>query len=73
MQKLGLEITTAYQDLYSFDPKKVKCLGMIKYLVVNIAQISVKIILMDVVVVGIPSKYDMLLSRSWGTKLGGSF
>jgi hypothetical protein len=72
MEKLGLEITRPYQDLYSFDSRKVKCLGMIKYLVVNLAQIPVKSILMDVVIVDIPAKYDMLLSRSWGAKLGGS-
>ena len=27
---------------------------------------------MDIVVVGIPPKYGMLLSRSWGEKLQGS-
>jgi len=37
MEKLGLEITRPYQDLYSFDSRKVKCLGMIKDLVVNFA------------------------------------
>jgi hypothetical protein len=72
MEKLSLEITRPYQDLYSFDSRKVKCLGMIKYLVINLAQIPVKIILMDVVVVDVPSEYGMLLSRSWGEKLGGS-
>jgi hypothetical protein len=72
MQKLGLEITRPYQDLYSFDSIKVKCLGMIKDIVVNLAQIPVKSILMDVVVFDVPAKYGMLLSRSWGTKLGGS-
>jgi hypothetical protein len=45
---------------------------MIKDLVVNNAQIPVKSILMDVVVVDVPVKYGMLLSRSWGAKLGGS-
>jgi hypothetical protein len=45
---------------------------MIKDLVVNLAQIPVKHVLMDVVVVDIPPKYGILLSRSWGTKLGGS-
>jgi hypothetical protein len=72
MEKLGLQITRPYQDLYSFDSRKVKCLGMIKDLVVNLAQIPVKSILMDVVVVDVPAKYGMLLSRSWGAKLGGS-
>jgi hypothetical protein len=72
MDKLGLEITRPYQDLYSFDSWKVKCLGMIKYLVVNLAQIPVKSILMDVVVTDISAKYGMLLSRYWGAKLGVS-
>jgi hypothetical protein len=56
MEKFGLEITRTYQDLYSFDSRKVKCLGMIKYLVVNLAQVPVKSILMDVVIVDVPSK-----------------
>jgi hypothetical protein len=37
MEKLGLQITIPYQDLYSFDSIKVKCLGMIKDLVFNLA------------------------------------
>jgi hypothetical protein len=72
MEKLGLEITRPYRDMYSFDSRKVKCMGMIKDLVVNLAQILVKSILMDVVVADIPAKYGMFLSRSWGTKIGGS-
>jgi hypothetical protein len=72
MDRLGLEITRPYGDLYSFDSRKVKCIGMIKDLVVNLAQVPSKSVLMDVVVVDIPPKYGMLLSRSWGAKLGGS-
>jgi len=72
MEKLGLQITIPYQDLYSFDSRKVKCLGMIKYLIINLAQILVKIILMDVVVVDVPTKYGMRLWISLGAKLGGS-
>jgi hypothetical protein len=72
MDRLGLEITRPYRYLYLFDSRKVKCLGMIKDLVVNPAQIPLKSVLMDAVVVDIPPKYDMLLSMSWGTKLGGS-
>jgi ribonuclease HI len=72
MDKLGLEVTRPYGDLYSFDSRRVKCIGMIKDLVVNLAQIPSKSILMDVVVADIPPKYGMLLSRSWGAKLGGS-
>ena len=72
MEKLGLHITRPYKYLYSFDSKRVKCLGMIKYLVVNLAQILAKSIVMDIVVVDIPAQFGMLLSRSWGTKIGGS-
>ena len=36
MEKLGLEITRPYKDLYSFDSKKVKCLGLIKYLCITL-------------------------------------
>jgi hypothetical protein len=71
MEKLGLEVTRPYRDIYPFDSRKIKCLGMIKDLVVNLTQIPMKSILMDVVVVDILAKYGMLLSRSWGAKLGG--
>jgi len=37
MEQLGLQINRPYKDLYSFDSKKVKCLGMIKDLVVNLS------------------------------------
>jgi hypothetical protein len=72
IEKLGLEITKPYQDLYSFDSRNVKCLGMIKDLVVNLAQIPIKSILMDIVIFDTPAKYGMFLSKSWGTNLGGS-
>jgi hypothetical protein len=35
MEKLGLEITRPYHDLYSFDSRKVKCDGLIKDMVVT--------------------------------------
>ena len=72
MKPLGLQITKTYKDLYSFHSKKLKCLGMIKDLVVNLAQILVKGVVMDIVVADIPARFGMLLSRSWGIKLGGS-
>jgi hypothetical protein len=64
MDRLGLEITRPYGDVYSFDSRRVKCMGMIKDLVVTLAQISMKNVLMDVVVVDILSNYGLLLSRS---------
>jgi len=72
MERLNLDITRPYKDLYSFDSSQVKCLGLIKDLCVSLVQYPNKTILMDVVVADIPPKYGMLLSRSWGAKLQGS-
>jgi ribonuclease HI len=72
MDELGLEITKAYHDLYSFDSRKVKCLGVIKDLVVTLFQLPMKSVVMDIVVVDVPPKFGMLLSRSWIKRLGGT-
>ena len=37
MDEMGLEITKVYHDLYSFDSKRVKWLGVIKDLVVSLS------------------------------------
>ena len=47
-------------------------MGMIKDLVVNLAQIPVKSVVMDIVVAHTPPRFGMLISRSWGSKVGGS-
>ena len=72
MEKLGLDITRKYHDLYSFDSSRVRCIGLIKDLVVSLDQIPAKNILMDVVVADIPPRFGMLLSRSWGEKIKGT-
>lgn len=69
MEKLNLDITRPYKDLYSFDSNKVRCLGLIKDLCVTLAQILAKSIVMDIIVEDITPKYGMLLSRSWGGEL----
>jgi ribonuclease HI len=72
MEKLGLEVTRAYKDLHSFESSKVRCIGLIKDLCITMVQIPAKNMVMDVVVADIPSKYGMLLSRSWVAKLRGT-
>lgn len=72
MERLDLDITRPYKDLFSFDSSQVRCLGLIKDLCVSLVQYPANKILMDVVVADIPPKYGMLLSRSWGAKLQGS-
>ena len=36
MEALGLSVTKPYHDLYAFDSRAVKCIGVIKDLVVNL-------------------------------------
>ena len=72
VDSLGLDITRPYKDLYSFDSREVKCLGLIKDLVVSLHQIPKKSLVMDVVVANVPPKFGMLLSRSWVAKLKGT-
>src|ERR1700677_506116 len=72
MEKLGLEVTKTYHDLYSFDSRRVQCLGVIKDLVVTLFQLPMKSVVMDIVVADDPPKFGMLLSRSWIKRLGGT-
>ena len=71
MDELGLDFTKEYHDIYNFDSQKAKCLGVIKDLVVTLTQLPMKSIVMDIVVVDIPSHFSMLLSRYWFRKLVG--
>ena len=59
-----MSVTKPYHDLYVFDSREVKCIGVIKYLVVNLTQAPMKSGLIDIVVADISPKFGMLLSRS---------
>jgi hypothetical protein len=72
MNELGIEVTKPYHDLFSFDSRKVRCLGLIKDLVINLAQLPMRSMVMDVVVADIPPKFGLLLSRPWRKRLGGT-
>jgi hypothetical protein len=58
--------------MYSFDSKKVKCLGLIKDMVVSLAKLPMKSVVMGFFVADIPPKFGMLLSITWAKKVGGS-
>ena len=47
MEELGLEVTRAYHDLYSFDSRKVQCLGVIKDLIVTMFHLPMKSVVME--------------------------
>jgi len=61
MEDLGLEITKSYHYLYSFDSRRVKCLGVIKDMVVTLFHLPMKSVVMDIVVADVSPKFDMLL------------
>jgi hypothetical protein len=64
MEELRLDITKPNHDLYYFESKKVKCLGVIKDVVVTLSQLPMKSVVLDVIMADIPPKFGMLLSRS---------
>jgi hypothetical protein len=72
IDELGLEMTKNYHDLYYFDSRKVKCLRINKDLVVTLFQLPMKSVVMDIMVVNVPPKFGMILSRSWIKRLGGT-
>ena len=63
MKQLNLKITKPYKDLYSFDSKNFKCVGLIKNLVFSLDHIPTKSIVMDVVVADILDQFGMFLYR----------
>ena len=72
MEALGMSVTKPYHDLYAFDSRAVKCIGVIKDLVVNLTQVPMKSVLMDIVVEDISPKFGMMLSKSWAKRVGGT-
>ena len=60
MDELGLNIKKPYHDIFSFDSRKVKFLGLIKDLVINLSQLPSKSIVMDIVMADIPPKFGLL-------------
>ena len=63
MDELGLDITKPYHDLFYFDSRKVKFLGLIKDLAITLSQLPMKSMMMDIVMADVPPKFGMLLSR----------
>ena len=72
MERMGLEITRPYKDLFSFYSKRVQCIGLIKDVVVGLTQVPAKTMVMEIVVADIPPKFGMFLSRSWAANIKGT-
>lgn len=61
MDHIGLYITKPYKDIFSFNCRKVKCLGLIKDAVVTLSHIPTKSVMRDIMVEDILARFDMLL------------
>jgi ribonuclease HI len=72
MEELVLEIKKYYHDLYSFDLRRVQCLGVIKDLVLTLFQLLMKSVVMDIVVADVPPNFGMMLSIYCIKLLGGT-
>ncbi len=72
MNQLGLEVTRPYGNICEIDSKQVEVHKVIRDLKVNLNAYSDISTLMDVIVVDIPASYGMLLSRKWGSNIGGT-
>ena len=72
MEQLNLKITRPYHDVCAMDSREIEVVGIIlgfpfrltKYLDIHLN--------MDIIVINVPDKWGMLLSRKWDVHLGGS-
>ena len=65
MDKLRLDNTKPYKDLYSFDSSKVICLGVIKDLYVTLGQTPTKILVMDIYLSSFRNTINYLLDKDF--------
>jgi len=65
-------VSLTIHDLFPFDSRNVKCLGLIKDLAITLTQLPMKSMMMDIVVADVPPKFGMLLSKGWIKRLCGT-
>ena len=72
MQQIGLRTTHPYQNVCAMDSRPIKVEGMIERQHVRLAKYPDIHVTMDILVIDVPDKWGMLLSRKFGATLGGS-
>jgi hypothetical protein len=72
MQQLNLKTTRPYGNVCAMDSRSVEVEGMIQNQTVRLAKYPDIHLTMDILVIDVPDKWGMLLSRKWGASLGGS-
>ena len=71
-KSLGLTLTTNYGKCYAMDGKKIPLIGQVKDAQVVLAPCLDKRLKLTILVVDIPPRYEILLSRKWSATMGGS-
>ena len=71
MNRLKLRPTIPYQNICTMDSREVDVVGLIQNLLVKLAKYPYIHITMDILVIDVPDKWGMLLSRKWSADLGG--
>ena len=71
MEQLNLKTTRPYRNVCAMDSREVDVVGIILNHQVRLAKYPDIHIAMDILVIDVPDKWGMLLSRKWAATLGG--
>jgi hypothetical protein len=71
LKQLGLKTTHPYGNVCGIDSRKVKVYALIEYVEVHLQAFPHMSLTMNIIVIGVPDAWGMLLSRSWSTTLWG--
>jgi hypothetical protein len=71
MNKLGLAISKPYRNVQAMDSREVQVCRVIKGFELCLQEYPNRVLTMDVVMIGCPTKWGMLLSKKWATDTGG--
>ena len=72
MEALGLKLDTKQWRCCALDSREVPIIGTISTMPYKLASYPDHILTMSVLVVDIPPRYGMLLSKKWSATMGGS-
>ena len=72
MEQMGLTISRPYQNVCAMDSREIDVVGIILNFPVKLAAYPDIGVTMDIVVIDVPNRWGMLLTRKWAASLGGS-
>ena len=73
MEQLNLKITRPYHNIYAMDSREVKVVGIVLGFPVQLAKYLDIHLKMDILVIDVPDKWGILLSRRCAIHFGDPF